>query len=257
MANRKFLDDNGVLYLWSKIKALVNTKVDKENGKGLSTNDYTTADQTKLSGIESGAEVNAIENIAVNGATQAITNKLVNILVPTKTSDIFNDSGFITTGDIPEGSAASTTVPLMDGTASIGTELAFARGDHRHPSDTSKADVATTLAGYGITDAYTKAEVAGLGYQTASDVDDAINDAIAGITGVEFDVVQTLPATGSPGVIYLLSNSGSGTNAYDEYIYVNNTFEKIGTTDVDLTNYMQFSDMTAITNNEIDTIVAT
>lgn len=52
-----------------------------------------------------------------------------------------NDSGFITSADIPEGAAASTTTPLMDGTAAVGTETAFARGDHRHPSDTSKQDV--------------------------------------------------------------------------------------------------------------------
>lgn len=253
---RKFLDDNGLLYLWGKVKTLVATKVDKENGKGLSSNDYTTAEKTKLSGVETGAEVNTIENIAVNGTTQTITSKLVNITVPTKTSDITNDSGFITTSDIPEGSAASTTVPLMDGTAAVGTELAFARGDHRHPSDTSKADVATTLAGYGITDAYTKSEIAGLGYQTSSDVSSAINSAIAGITGITYEIVQSLPASGDPGVIYLLSNSGTSPNVYDEYIYVNNGFEKIGTTDVDLTNYMQFSDMVAITNAEIDTIVA-
>ena len=252
MATRKFLDDNGVLYFWNKIKALVGTKVDKETGKGLSSNDYTSAEKTKLSGVETGAQANTIENIAVNGTTQTISSKLVNIAVPTATSQLTNDSGFITTSDIPEGSAASTTVPLMDGTASVGTELAFARGDHRHPSDTTKADKADT---------YTKTETAtyvtGLGYQTASDVSTAINSAIAGITGITYEVVQSLPQSGSAGVIYLLSNSGSSPNVYDEYIWVNNGFEKIGTTDVDLTNYMQFSDMVAITNGEIDTIVAT
>lgn len=36
----------------------LNGKVDKVSGKGLSTNDYTTAEKTKLDGIESGAEVN-------------------------------------------------------------------------------------------------------------------------------------------------------------------------------------------------------
>lgn len=47
--------------------------------------------------------------------------------------------GYITTSDIPEGAAASTTTPKMDGTATIGTELRFARGDHIHPTDTSRA----------------------------------------------------------------------------------------------------------------------
>ncbi len=63
--------------------------------------------------------------------------------MPKRLSDLENDKGFITTGDIPEGAAASTTTPKMDGVANVGTELAFARGDHVHPSDTTKVDKVT------------------------------------------------------------------------------------------------------------------
>ena len=48
----KFLDSNGVIYLWSKIKTLVGGKVDKVEGKGLSTNDFTAAEKAKLEGLE-------------------------------------------------------------------------------------------------------------------------------------------------------------------------------------------------------------
>lgn len=48
----KFLDENGLLYLWGKIKALAGGKVDKMEGKGLSTNDFTAAEKTKLEGLE-------------------------------------------------------------------------------------------------------------------------------------------------------------------------------------------------------------
>ncbi len=48
----KYLDGNGLLYLWGKIKSIVGVKVDKVDGKGLSTNDFTDADKTKLSGLE-------------------------------------------------------------------------------------------------------------------------------------------------------------------------------------------------------------
>ena len=66
------------------------------------------------------------------------------------------NQGYITTNDIPEGAAASTTTPKMDGTASVGTELTFARGDHRHPSDTTKVD---KIDGKGLsTNDYTDAE---------------------------------------------------------------------------------------------------
>ncbi len=120
--------------------------VQKETGKGLSTNDYTTADKDKLAGIANGAQANVLEAVKVNGTAQTITDKAVDIAVPTAISQLTNDSGFITLSQVPEGAAASSTTPLMDGVASAGTETAFARGDHRHPSDTSKQDTISDLA---------------------------------------------------------------------------------------------------------------
>lgn len=76
-----YLDSNGLLYFWQKIKAhfgnLIDGKVDKVTGKGLSTNDYTTAEQTKLSGIAAGAEVNqnAFSNVTVGSSTIASSGK--------------------------------------------------------------------------------------------------------------------------------------------------------------------------------------
>lgn len=131
----KFLDNNGLIYLWSKIKEKF---VAKETGKGLSTNDFTTELKNKLDGIAEGAQVNVKPDWNASAGNAAeILNKPT---IPTKTSELKNDSGFITTTDIPEGAAASTTVPKMNGTAAVGTETAFARGDHVHPSDTTKAD---------------------------------------------------------------------------------------------------------------------
>lgn len=47
-----YLDSNGLRLLWTKIK---NKFVQKESGKGLSTNDFTTSYKNKLDGIASGA----------------------------------------------------------------------------------------------------------------------------------------------------------------------------------------------------------
>ena len=105
----------------------------------------TATDHTKLSGIAAGAQVNVIETVKVNNVALTPSSKAVNVTVPTKTIDITNDSGFITIEDVPEGALPSSTTPLMDGTAAVGTEKAFARGDHRHPSDTSKVDVQKTI----------------------------------------------------------------------------------------------------------------
>lgn len=72
----KFLDLNGLTTLWANIK---NTFVAKESGKGLSTNDYTTAEKQKLSGIASNAEANVITAVKVNGAALTPDSKAVNI----------------------------------------------------------------------------------------------------------------------------------------------------------------------------------
>lgn len=130
-----YLDQNGLLYFWQKI---VNKFVAKETGKGLSTNDFTTELKNKLDGIASGAQVNVKPDWnAATGNAAEILNKPT---IPSKTSDLTNDSGFITSEQVPEGAVASNTTPKMNGTAVVGTEIAFARGDHVHPSDTSKAD---------------------------------------------------------------------------------------------------------------------
>lgn len=108
------------------------------------------------------------------------------------------------------------------------------------------------------TDAEIQTLIEAYEYQTATDVDDAITEALAGITGIEFEVVQALPQSGEKGVIYLVSNSGSNPNAYDEYIWIagdpTGSFEKIGSTAVDLSGYVKASEMHALTNNEIDSI---
>lgn len=138
-----YLDKEGLTHLWQGLKQKLANKVDKVEGKGLSTNDFTTAEKNKLENIEAGADANVIETIQVNNQALTPTGKAVNIQVPTKTTELTNDSGFITSADIPEGAAASTTTPKMDGTAAVGSELAFARGDHVHPHDSSKANTAS------------------------------------------------------------------------------------------------------------------
>lgn len=108
------------------------------------------------------------------------------------------------------------------------------------------------------TDADIESLITAHGYQTSSQVQTAIDNALADITGIDFQVVNSLPATGTKGVIYLLSNSGTGQNVYDEYIWLDGDptghYEMIGTTAVDLSGYVQANEMHALTNAEIDTI---
>ena len=72
---------NSVKQLWKEIAAVFQRK---ESGKGLSTNDYTTAEKTKLAGIATGAEVNTVVGVQRNGAdlTPDSTTRKVNVEVP-------------------------------------------------------------------------------------------------------------------------------------------------------------------------------
>lgn len=59
------------------------------------------------------------------------------------------------------------------------------------------------------------------------------------ITSIDYQVVAALPTTGIKGTIYLVNHSHGEDDIYDEYIWVNGIYEKIGNTDVDLRNYIQ------------------
>lgn len=286
----KFLDQNGLLYLWQKI---VNKFVAKETGKGLSTNDFTTDLKNKLDGIAAGAQVNVKPDWNASAGNAAeILNKPT---IPSKTSDLQNDSGFITSSDIPEGAAASTTVPKMNGVAAIGTEMAFARGDHVHPSDTSKANVsdvytkievytkteidgkgfltehqdisnkadkATTLAGYGITDAYTKLEIDGKlssVYKPAGNIHFIdLPEPSASNLGYVYSMLEAF-TTDDRFVASEPTSYPIGTNVVVVSVYndgaTNYLFDVLSGF-VDLSGYLKKTDMVAITNQEIDEIVA-
>ena len=62
------------------------------------------------------------------------------------------------------------------------------------------------------------------------------------ITTINFKVVDVLPDTGESNLIYLVKKEGSGDDVHDEYIWVEEKWEKIGSTTVDLTNYYTKTD---------------
>ena len=195
-----------------------------------------------------------IDKIKVNGTEQTITNKAVDITVPTKTSDLTNDSNFAVDANYVHTDNNYTTAEKnkLSGVASGAqvNKIESIKVNGTAQTITSKAvDITVPTNNNQLTN--------GAGYQTASEVQTAINSAISGITGIDFQVVASLPATGTKGVIYLVSNSGTGTNIYDEYIWVTNRFEKIGTTEIDLSNYYNTTNLLALTNQEIDTIIST
>lgn len=94
---------------------------------------------------------------------------------------------------------------------------------------------------------------------TTAFVSSAISAALSQITGIKFeggytsyqDLIIKKP-TGESGVIYLVNNSGSSPNTKDEYFWDGTKYELFGTTAIDLSNYVQTTDLVAITTTEID-----
>lgn len=124
-------------YTDEKVETLNNaigSKVDKVSGKGLSTNDYTTTEKNKLSGIASGAEVNqnAFSNIAIGSSTIAADSKTDTLtlvagsnitLTPDTTNDKVTISATNTTYS-PAGSGLGLVksggdVTIADGTITV------------------------------------------------------------------------------------------------------------------------------------------
>ena len=211
----KYLDENGLLYYNQKVNAKLDKKVDKVTGKGLSTNDYTTAEKNKLANIEANAQVNAIESIEVNGVSASISNKKASVNIQAGAIDSISVNG--TKQTIDANKNVNITVPTNNNQLTNGA-----------------------------------------GYQTASQVQTAVNNAIKDITSFGYEVVTTLPTNGTKGIIYLVPNSGAGQDVYDEYIWIENKsgYEKIGNTNIDLSNYWSKDDLKALTNEEIDAALA-
>lgn len=167
MANN-FTGSNGLLYLLQKIKLAFAGKVDKVDGKGLSTNDLT--DELKQKILNAG------------------------------------DSSF--TGNYSDLTGAPTDVSAFNN------------------------DV---------------------GYQTAIQVAEAINNS----TKISKEIVESLPQASSAkeNVIYMvLKDGGTGNDVYDEYMLVNEKLELVGNSEVDLNGYWNKSNLSEMSNSEIDNI---
>lgn len=83
-------------------------------------------------------------------------------------------------------------------------------------------------------------------YYTKTEVDNKISQ----ITATSFLVVDSLPQTGEPNIIYLVAKSDSGEqDGYNEYIYVNGSWELIGSTDIDLSDYVTSEQLTSTLAN--------
>lgn len=129
----KKLDGAGLGILWSIIKSIVPTKtsdltnddnVVKDASYVHTDENFTSTLKSKLDAIASGAQVNVIETVKVNGTALTVSDKSVNIPVPTDNASLANGAGYQTANDVnnaidaklqayikPKGSLAFANLP--------------------------------------------------------------------------------------------------------------------------------------------------
>lgn len=230
----------------SRVIQIVNTAIGQiaipvNTSDLVNDSDFQTGDDVidAIAGAISGLDIPTRTSDLINDSNYqtsddvdgAIDKALEDLSIPTKTSDLTNDNGFQTASDVD--SAIDTALEGLD----IPTKVSDLTNDSgfQTASDVQSAiaaaDIPTKLS--DLTNDMT--------FQTLTEITNLINDAIGSAVGLNFEVVQTLPATGEGGTIYLVPNGGSAVvkNVYDEYIWYNGAWEKIGSTEIDLTGYIR------------------
>ncbi len=192
----KFLDNNGILYVWKKLKDTFAKKLD--------------LDEVKNSIPKNISDLQDADSYAKS------------VDIPTKVESLSDATDYAKKIEIPH---SVSEIDGMDAYAKI-TALPKKVAD--------------------LTD--------GADYIKKAELTEEVKSLIGNTKALEFSVVEELPSSGEKSTIYLVSNSKVENDAYDEYIFVNGKFEKIGTTSVDLSDYVKTSDITSITNEEIDTL---
>lgn len=248
----KYLNYTGLSYYHSRIKTQFADK-----------DEFDTVSDKVDELIAEGGEPNVIETISVNGTNVPPTNKNIDLDIPTATSDLTNDgdgeSPFATEDYVDENGGKIDVIKVNDVELPITSkavnidlsDYALAEDIPTAVSELTNDSGFITKAVNDLTNYYLKSET-----YTQAEVDNLIGQ----ISTVSFEIVQSLPQTGQSNIIYLLANSGTTPNVYDEYIWINNAWEKIGSTAIDLSNYWtstsgESNSLIAITTAEIDTIV--
>lgn len=83
-----------------------------------------------------------------------------------------------------------------------------------------------------------------------------VQDTIKELGGISFKIVESLPESGEGNIIYLVPKTSAETDdVYDEYIWQNSKWERIGSTAVDMSGYVKAEQMVALTKDDVDDIL--
>lgn len=214
--NGQYIYSKAEYNFWHFYKFFNNDFV-KITDKGFSENDFTNALLNKLNGIESGAQVNDIEKVQVNGVDLPINDKTVNIDISGKVDKLttiglkaYTHNGS-TQGEIAiNESASASTLPIRDSNSQIYVALEPTENGHA----TSK-------------------------YYVDKKIADFQENEISVVDITEYPTLDDfLDSIGEEGFIYLYPiDTTDLTKGYYRYVWENNSWLSLGTTEIDLSDY--------------------
>lgn len=214
MAN-KLIDSTILNYFKQQLDKLFVKQV---SGKGLSTNDYTSTEKNKLSGIASGAQANVIESVKVNGTALSVTSKAVNVTVPTKTSQLQNDSTYVKRTEVP-------------------TKLSAFQNDLGYVTNNNvQTSINMALSGYAM-----KSDISSM-YKYKGSVD-------------SYDELPTSGQTVGDSYNVKGADSSHGIKKGDNVVWTGTEWDVLSGT-VDLSGYMDKTSYTIATSTDIDSMFA-
>jgi hypothetical protein len=216
----------------SKIKNDLTTS-STSSGYVLDARQGKVLDESKQDTLVSGTNIKTINNQSLLGSGNIS-------LTATETDPIFIASAAhdITSSDINNWNAKSDfsgNYNDLTNKPTIPTKVSDLTNDTGFITNTVN----------NLTNYYTKTST-----YTKSEVDNLIST----VSSLNIEVVQTLPTTDiSTSTIYLVPKTPSTNDNYDEYIYVNNNWEHIGSTEIDLSNYYTKTQTDSLLNDKADT----
>lgn len=232
--NNKIVRFDALKYAVDKIKALLFEKVDVEEGKGLSTNDYTNEDKAKLDAVAEGAQVNVLEKVSVDGTALEITDKGVNIDLSGKVDKV--DGMGLSHNDLTDD-----LVTKINNAAGGNITLDYESLINKPVAATAEKD--------GLMSKEDKAALDAMG----TTIDTKIATELGKVN--HFAVVDALPevADAKANTFYMVPKAGSET-IKDEYILIDGEFVKFGSTDLDLSGFVKTEDLEYVTEADVENL---
>lgn len=262
-------------------KDSLDTKVDKVNGKGLSTEDYTSAEKTKLSGIETGATKTVIDSVLSGTSENPVQNKVIKNALDGKADDSDLNNYILTSKILTDIDTAvdntqvigayemQQVVEDLKGQVPTGVELQANRVSSWSGTTTNTHYPTEKLVKDSLDDKLDDNQlvtsISNLSDNTHIPSAKAVYDYVASVpkwTTAVYPTFSDLPSVGQVGTFYLVPKTDDdNNNEYDEYFWNDSAqtpgYEHFGAFTIDISNLVTMDEVLQYINENGSLSLAT